>query len=111
MPTLLDGVEERHDGPEPRVLTADVRRVLRAKIQPDNPDAGVAVQLIADEADVSTRTVYRVMADDPERPTIGLDLADRLCIAAGSHLVHCRLVWPDERITEYMRVRLSPLPA
>ena len=56
---------------------------------------------------MSTRTVYRVLQDDPERETIGLDLADRLCLAADSHLVHCHLVWPDSRITEYMRVHVA----
>jgi hypothetical protein len=34
--------------------------------------------------------------------TISLDLADRLCLAAGTHIAHnCRLVWPSGKVTAY----------
>jgi hypothetical protein len=33
--------------------------------------------------------------------SIGFDLADRLCLAADSHISFCRLVWPDGRVTDY----------
>ena len=99
MPSLLDGILETHDGPEPRVLTADVQSILREVIKPDDEDSGKSVALIAEKAKISTRTVYRVLQGDKE--TIGLDLADRLCLAAESHLAECRLVWPDGLITEY----------
>jgi hypothetical protein len=105
MATLLQGILETHQGPEPRVLTEDVQAVLRAVIRPDDDDAGKSVALIAERAEVSTRTVYRVLnptpRDDGEPPTIGLDLADKLCIAAGAHLRHVRLYWPDGGITTY----------
>ena len=101
-PTLLDGIEERHDGPEPRVLTADVQAILRRVVRPGDDDAGESVALIAEKAGVSTRTVYRCLTPDPDKPTIGLDLADRLCLAADSHLTYCRLVWPDGTITAYV---------
>lgn len=105
MATLLDGILETHTGPEPRVLTQDVQAVLRAVIRPDDDDAGKSVALIAERADVSTRTVYRVLnpaeREDGEPATIGLDLADKLCLAAGAHLRHVRLYWPDGGITTY----------
>lgn len=103
MATLLDNVLERHDGPEPRVLTEDVQAVLRRVIRPGDDDAGVAVASIAEKARVSTRTVYRVLNPAEAKPTLSLDLADRLCLAAGVHLRFCcRLVWPDESVTEYV---------
>jgi hypothetical protein len=101
MPSPLDFVEERHVGPEPRVLTADVQEILRAVIRPGDEDTGKSVALIAQRARVSTRTVYRVLNPEPDKTSIGLGLADNLTLAAGSHLAHCRLVWPDGRITPY----------
>lgn len=99
MATLLDGILEKHEGPEPRVITVDVQTILRRVIKPGDDDAGYSVSLIAEKANVSTRTVYRVLQASTE--TISLDLADRLCLAAGAHLAHCRLKWPDNRITDY----------
>lgn len=99
MPTLLDYILESHDGPEPRVLTSDVQAVLRRVIRPGDDDAGEAVASIAEKAKVSTRTVYRVLNPDEAKPTLSLDLADRLCLAAGSHISACHLVWPDESLT------------
>lgn len=85
---------------EPRVLTIDVQRVLRGVIQPDADDAGESVVALASRADTSARTVYRCLALNSE--TISLDLADRLCLAAGGHLMACRLMWPDGRIQMYL---------
>ena len=103
MPTLLDDVLETHDGPEPRVLTEDVQAVLRRVVRPDEEGNGAAVGLIAERARVSTRTVYRVLTPDESKLTISLDLADRLCIAAGTHIAAaCRLVWPDGKVTPYI---------
>lgn len=101
MPTLLDGVLERHEGPEPRVLTEDVQRILNSVIRPDNDDEGASVALIAEKAGVSTRTVYRVLNPVEAKPSISLSLADALCLAAESHLKYCHLVWSDGAITTY----------
>lgn len=102
MATLLDNVLERHDGVEPRVLTADVQAVLRRVIRPGDEDAGIAVATIAERARVSTRTVYRVLNPEEAKPTLSLDLADRLCLAAGTHMAFCcRLVWADGSVAEY----------
>lgn len=105
MSTLLEWVLEKHDGPEPRVITADVQKILQRVVRPGDDDSGESVSLIAERARVSTRTVYRVLNPAPskdQRPaTISLDLADRLCLAAESHLAHCRLYWPDGRISRY----------
>lgn len=100
-PTLLDNILEKHDGPEPRVLTADVQAILRRVIRPGDDDSGESVSLIAEKARVSTRTVYRVLQPEEGKETISLDLADRLCLAAESHLMLCRLRWPDGEITSY----------
>lgn len=85
---------------EPRVLTEDVQRILRRSVQPGNDDVGDSVTKIAKAADTSTRTVYRILAATTE--TISLDLADRVCLAADSHLSECRLQWPDGRVQEYL---------
>lgn len=85
--------------PEPRVLTEDVQLVLRRVVRPDQEDEGDSVATIAEKADTSTRTVYRVLARTTT--TLSLDLADRLCIAADTHLSACRLQWPDGKITNY----------
>ena len=102
MPSPLDAVEERHEGPEPRILVADVQAILRRVIRPGDDDAGQSVQLIARRAGVSTRTVYRVLNPEEGKDSISLDLGDRLCLAAGSHPIHCRLKWPDGVVTPYI---------
>ncbi len=99
MPTPLDGILEKHDGAEPRVVTTDVQSILRVVIQPGVEDSGESVALIAEKAGISTRTVYRVLQGTTD--TISLDLADRLCLAADSHLRLCRLRWPDGTETAY----------
>lgn len=99
MTSPLDFIEETHDGPEPRVLTVDVQAILKQKVRPGEDDGEQTVQAIAEKARVSTRTVYRVLSADKE--TIGIHLADALCIAAGAHLSACRLMWPDGEVTPY----------
>jgi DNA invertase Pin-like site-specific DNA recombinase len=100
VPTVLDGIRESHDGPEPRVKTADVKAILQAFIGRGS-DPGKSVALIAERSDVSTRTVYRVIQADKE--TLSLRLADQLVtLGAGSHLALCTLVWPDGRETPYV---------
>lgn len=102
MATLHSGIRELHDGPEPRVVTADVQVLLRRVIRPDDAEGGRSVALVAERARVSTRTVYRVLQGDKD--SIGLDLADRLCLAVGSHLALCRLKWPNGAVTPYVTV-------
>lgn len=85
---------------EPKVLTEDVRRIVRAAIGVPGDEDGGGVSMIAEKAHTSTRTVYRVLSPS-HTETISLDLADRLCIAAGSLVVFCRLKWPDGRVTPY----------
>lgn len=103
MPTLLDNITEPHEGPEPRILTEDVQAVLRQVIRPGDDNSGEAVASIAEKATVSTRTVYRVLNPEEAKPTLSLDLADRLCLACGVHIAFaCKLVWPDGSITPYV---------
>lgn len=98
-PSPLDFVQEKHEGPEPRVLTADVQEILAQVIRPGDEDNGESVALIAEKANISTRTVYRVLQQSTD--TISLDLADRLCLAADAHVARCRLVYPDGRVESY----------
>jgi len=84
---------------EPRVLTCDVAAVLQPVVRPDDDDSGSSVSLIAEKAETSTRTVYRVLSLHTD--TINLDLADRLCLAAGDHLASCRLKHSDGTIRAY----------
>ena len=92
---------------EPRVLTEDVGRALRGVIRPDDPDEGEAVSRLADRARTSARTVYRVLSPPPRTDgtphRISLDLADRLCLAAGCQLasIGARL-WIDGDVVEYL---------
>lgn len=98
MSTLLDNVLEHHEGPEPRVVTADVQEVLRRVIRPGQDD-GAAVASIAERAKVSTRTIYRVLNPNESKKTISLDLADRICVACGVHISHvAQFVWPDGNV-------------
>lgn len=93
--------------PEPLVLAADVRDVLRASIRPDDPDEGLAVQRLAEAAHTSTRTVYRCLNPRPRqdgaRPTLKLDLADRLVMACGRALgeVAPHLVLTDDQLVDW----------
>lgn len=85
---------------EPRVLTEDVQTILRRLVRPDDEDSGESVVKIAAAAKTSARTIYRILARTTE--TISLDLADRCCIAAGTHLMECRLSHADGRISWYL---------
>lgn len=102
MPTPLDDIIETHEGPEPRVLTIDVQKILRRKIKPGSDDAGESVALIALRSGFSPRTVYRVLSQEDPDATLSLNLADSLCLAADSHLAHCRLVDADGRVRNYV---------
>lgn len=87
-------------GPEPRVLTEDVRDILQRVVKVnDTAESSASVAAIAERAQTSTRTVYRVLSLSSE--TLNLDLADRLVLAGGSHLALCRLKWSDGRVTPY----------
>lgn len=94
---------------EPAVVTEDVRAVLRQAIRPGSPDEGDAVVAVAERAQTSTRTVYRVL-NPPTPPnglphTINLALADRLVMAVGRMLeeIDCRVV-VDDRVVDYSEV-------
>lgn len=91
--------ENRPKDVEPRVVTEDVALILTAFVKPDDEDSGASVSLVAEKADTSTRTVYRVLSQSTD--TINLDLADRLCLSCGQHLAACRLKWPDGAVTPY----------
>lgn len=80
---------------EPQVHTEDVKRILHRHGVRGDGDDGESVDVIADKARTSTRTVYRVL--QVKTVTIRLDLADRLVMAAGGHLSECRLVWKDRK--------------
>ena len=94
-------------GGEPVVLAEDVSRVLRAAVLPQSAEEGEAVAMLAERADTSARTVYRVLRAAPREDgtpaVVSLDLADRLVLAAGRSLaeVGCRLVLSDGRVVSY----------
>jgi hypothetical protein len=69
------------------VLTEDVAAVVRRAVDPDDGDT---VKALAERAETSTRTIYRVLGH--EKCHLDLDLADRLVLAAGGNLNECRLV-------------------
>ena len=81
------------------MLTADVCAVLRRAVRPDDPDEGEAVQVVAERAQTSTRTIYRILGGHSR--SINLDLADRVVLAADGHLSDCRLVMPDGEVVPY----------
>lgn len=81
---------------EPRVLTSDVRELLRRVIDPDD---GASVRQVAERASTSTRTVYRVLGC--QKDTLDLGLADRLVLAVGAHLSDVHLVLEDGRVVDY----------
>jgi AcrR family transcriptional regulator len=106
MASPLDFILESHDGPEPRVLSADIKAVLEETIRPDDPDSGLSVAQVADRAGCSTRTIYRHLS--PEKPDMALHLADQLCRACEVRMRdRVRLVWPDGLITDYTHVPVA----
>lgn len=102
MQLLTDHKPRKDSNPkfiEPRVVTDDVSALLIKFVKPEDEDLGASVSLVAEKANTSTRTVYRVISVSTD--TINIDLADRLCIAVGGHLAGCRLSWPDGAVTPY----------
>ncbi len=89
-----------------RVLTEDVQRILTTVINPEDPDVGEAVQQFADRAHTSTRTVYRVLSGkagaSTKPPSLLLDVADRLVIAAGRHLSDTRALTRAGAVVPYL---------
>lgn len=84
---------------EPRVLTADVRQIIRRTVHPDDPDFGDSVERLAEDSGTSTRTIYRILGNESD--SLQLDLADRIVIAAHGHLSECRLVTVTGAVVEY----------
>lgn len=82
------------------MLTEDVQAILRRVIRPELEDDGESVTLIAEKAQTSTRTVYRVLSRTTY--SISLDLADRLVLAAECQLFETRLVMPDGTVQGYL---------
>lgn len=81
---------------EPRVLTEDVRAILLLEVRDSDEDAGESVAMLAEKADTSTRTIYRILGRKTH--SVSLELADRLLLSTGHYVHECRLVWPDGRI-------------
>jgi len=68
---------------EPKVSGDDVRVILEKYIlRYDYMPRGEVVEVIAERAEVSTRTIYRILQGT--RASLELDQADRLLIAADS---------------------------
>lgn len=90
---------------EPRILTEDIREVICTVIDPGNPDAGEAVINFADRAGTSTRTIYRVLSgtagETTQPPSMLMEIADRLVIAAGRHLSECRALTASGDVVSY----------
>jgi hypothetical protein len=74
---------------EPRVYTKDVRVLLARHIRPLEEDEGESVAIVAEKADTSTRTIYRILSESTE--TLSLSLADRCLVAVGEHISDCKL--------------------
>jgi len=71
--------------PEPKVNGADVCRILEEYIaRYDHMPRGEAVEILAFRAEVSTRTIYRILQGS--RAWLDLGQADRLLVAADAHL-------------------------
>lgn len=110
MALVIDNVIEGHEGSEPRVLKSEVRRMLRTVIRPEDEDMGEAVTAVAERANVSTRTVYRVLAPESAGSppdSITLAISDQLCRSCGTHLalIGARLLWSEGSITPYVSLR------
>jgi transcriptional antiterminator len=70
---------------EPRVVADDVRKILdRYLDRAAHLQRGEAVEVLAERAEVSTRTIYRIL--EGNRKWLELDQADRLLLAADAHL-------------------------
>jgi hypothetical protein len=76
------------EGPEPRVVAADLARILHAAVyRPMDP---LEVDVVAARAGLHRRTVYRWL--EPKKTTAPLDTADRLLMAVGADLRDVRVV-------------------
>lgn len=82
-----------------------MQAVLRDTINPDDPDFGESVIRFAARAEVSTRTIYRVLSGSAGTTTspasMVLDTADRLITAAGRHLNDTRALLPSGLVVDY----------
>ena len=85
---------------EAKVVTEDVRQLLLRAVRPDEPDYGEAVQVLSERACTSTRTIYRILSNRYSE-LMGLDLADRLALAAGGSLSDCGQVEPSELVESF----------
>lgn len=75
---------------EPRVHAEDVREILKAYLtNVGHLQRGEAVEVLAERAEISTRTVYRIL--EGNRKWLELDQADRLLLAAGRHIHEVRV--------------------
>ena len=70
---------------EPRVVASEVLAIMERYLERQNHlQRGEAVEVLAERAGISTRTVYRIL--EGNRKWLDLDQADRLLIAADAHL-------------------------
>lgn len=70
---------------EPRVVADDVRKILERYLdRAAHLQRGEVVEVLAERAEVSTRTIYRIL--EGNRKWLELDQADRLLLAADAHL-------------------------
>lgn len=70
---------------EPRVYAEAVREVIERSLgKAGHLQRGEAVEVLAERAGISGRTIYRILEGD--RKWLELDQADRLLLAAGEHL-------------------------
>jgi hypothetical protein len=75
---------------EPRVYAADVLKIIERYLdRADHLQRGEAVEVLAERAALSTRTVYRIL--EGNREWLDLDQADRLLLAADAHLTDVRV--------------------
>lgn len=81
---------------EPRILAEDVQTVLVRALGRNEDERKESLPALAERAETTSRTVQRII--NGQSQTVGLALADRLCIASGTHLSECRVVHADGRI-------------
>lgn len=79
---------------EPVVMTEDVSKLLWRAVEPGHDQQGLHASVIAHRAGLSKRTVQRVLyrTKPYDKATMGLDTADRLLLAVGSHISAVRVV-------------------
>lgn len=80
---------------EPRVVAEDVQwEIERYLNKQSHLPRGEAVEVLAERAGISTRTVYRIL--EGTRSWLELDQADRILIAADAHIHDVRLILPGQ---------------